>query len=193
LFDLIADSTNPKSLYATSDVKYPIYLVTSSGTTYFHLLREVQKPQACQIGPNRFIVTWWAPFYDTYDIATLGYDDAADKMIRTSNTSRPATTYKRVMLGSFMTFMRGTYKWTITGTAYNIPNVLIPVFTKPAVIFTVETNNDSVAGALTVVQATADGSAGLVTAKSITLKTDPALSPNFIQDTTTQTLKYFKL
>jgi hypothetical protein len=189
LFDLIADSENPKSLYDSFDVIYPVYLLKTGSNLYFHLLREVQKPAACQIAPNRFIVTWWSAFYDTYDITTNGYDDANDKMIRTSNTTRP-TTYNKVMLSSFMTFMRCTQRWN-DGTAHEVKNVLIPVFTKPSLLWYTNVTNQNVAS-LQVVKAQGAGFGGSVNVKNIIMKTDPTLSPNYEYTGASYVVSYFK-
>jgi hypothetical protein len=128
------------------------------------------------------MVTWWSAFYSSYDITTDGYTDDKTKMIRTSNTERPAEgeTYKRAMLSSFMTFVRSNQTWTEDGQDYDIKNVLIPVFTKPTLLTDSSViNEEAGGGSVDVVQAIADGLNGVVSVKRIQLKADVTQSPNF--------------
>jgi hypothetical protein len=197
-FDVISDGNKPTALYTSVRTTVPVYMVSNNGTTYVHRLREVQKPQACSIGPNRYMVTWWSAFYSSYDITTDGYTDDKTKMIRTSNTERPAAgeAYKRAMLSSFMTFVRSNQTWTENSTNYDIKNVLIPVFTKPELITYENVINEEAGGgsSISLVQAQQDGASGVVPVLPVRLKADYTASPNFETVGATGTnVYYFKL
>lgn len=182
----------------TNKIGFPcVYFVTLKTGLSFQIIREMNESSVTQLSYNRFLVTWWSNFYNEYDIEKEGYTDDLTKMIRSSNTTRPTTEYKKVMLSAFAEFKPTNIHIMYPGSdvVSHFYNVFFPVFTKPAVINTMTVLNESVGSAdMTIVQAVDDGRSGYVKVKPIIMNVDAGTSPNFTQvGRDPMTVGYFKL